>query len=123
MRLISALLVVSLLMAPSVSEASVFGFLFGTDNPQIQAQKSAEKHQRDMAKREMKHEKDMAKRGVASQYQRPQALAVARYFPQKTQYVRTVYHTDMAIPRMTRIEPRLMSVERHGSVTIYHYSD
>ena len=64
-----------LLCIPTTSQASVFGFLFGTDNPQVEMHKRQIKHDRDMAKKQMshflkmakidaKHQKEMAKRGV-----------------------------------------------------------
>ncbi len=64
-----------LLCLPTISQASVFGFLFGTDDPQVEVAKRRMKHEREiaklqsqhelkMAKATAKHQKDMAKRGV-----------------------------------------------------------
>lgn len=64
------------LCIPTVSQASVFGFLFGTDDPNVEMHRTQVRHDREMAKRQMshnqkmakmdaKHQKDMAKRGVS----------------------------------------------------------
>jgi len=61
------LFTILLLCLPSVSQASIFGFVFGTDHPSIEIAKSQMKHERSMAKQQSSHELKMAKMNASHQ--------------------------------------------------------
>lgn len=97
------LLAIALLLAPSVSRASVLGFLFGTDDPDVEIARIQMRHDRDMAKRSYRHERSMARHD--------RSMARRSYSVSGRQRYSIRYYS---------VPSRQVYVERLGSV-IFHY--